>query len=206
MKLNRSMNSVMSAARSIEVRATAKSDVVILKAYKAFQRVCDAERKYSTHVLDYSNSLIVANTALIEIEEAIESVGRHGAKYFEDEFIQNSADILDRSCPDITGQINAMYNNITTLEQLNTIYLSAQAVKDRIMMYCVTQSDCPNKEKEDAKSSVSNNTMSSIKYEKSSIKVEKPDLMSESTDDKLKKEIAAHGKRRGGQPKIDINE
>ena len=108
----------------------------------------------------------------------------------------------DRSCPDITGQINAMYNNIATLEQLNTIYLSAQAVKDRIMMYCITQSDCPTKEKEDATSSVSNNTMSSIKYEK-------PDLMSESTDDKLKKEIAAYEKsrkHRGGQPKVDINE
>ena len=199
MKLNRSMSNVMNAAHAIEMRATAKSDTTILKAYKAFQRICDVEKKYSTHVLDYSNSLIIANNALIEIEEAIESVGRHGAKYFEDEFIQNSADILDRSCPDITGQINAMYNNIATLEQLNTIYLSAQAVKDRIMMHMVLQSEYPTKEKEDAKSSVSNNTMSSIK-------VEKPDLMSESTDDKLKKEIAAHGKRRGGQPKIDINE
>ena len=199
MKLNRSMNSVMSAARSIEVRATAKSDVVILKAYKAFQRVCDAERKYSTHVLDYSNSLIVANTALIEIEEAIESVGRHGAKYFEDEFIQNSADILDRSCPDITGQINAMYNNIATLEQLNTIYLSAKAVEDRIVMHMVTQSENPNKEKEEAKTL--------IKDVKSSITVEKPDLMSASTDDKHKDEIAALKKKcRGGQPKIDINE
>lgn len=134
MKLNRSMSNVMTAARSIEVRATAKSDTTILKAYKAFQRICDVEKKYSTSVLDYSNALIIANNALIEIEEAIESVGRHGTKYFEDEFIQNSADILDRSCPDITGQINAMYNNIATLEQLNTIYLSAQAVKDRIMM------------------------------------------------------------------------
>ena len=202
MKLNRSMSNVMNAAHVIEMRATAKSDTTILKAYKAFQRICDVEKKYSTHVLDYSNSLIIANNALIEIEEAIESVGRHGAKYFEDEFIQNSADILDRRCPDITGQINAMYNNIATLEQLNTIYLSAQAVKDRIMMYCITQSDCPTKEKEDAKSSVSNNTMSSIK-------VEKPDLMSESTDDKLKKEIAAYEKsrkHRGGQPKVDINE
>ena len=200
MKLNRSMNSVMNAARSIEVRATVKSDTTILRAYKAFQRICDVEKKYSTHVLNYSNALIIANTALIEIEEAIESVGRHGAKYFEDEFIQNSADILDRSCPDITGQINAMYNNIATLEQLNTIYAAAKAVEDRIMMHMVTQSDDPNKEKEDAKSSVSNNTMSSIKYEK-------PDLMSASTDDKLKDEIAAlKKKRRGSQPKIDINE
>ena len=198
MKLNRSMSNVMNAAHVIEMRATAKSDTTILKAYKAFQSICDVERKYSTHMLDYSNALIIANNALIEIEEAIESVGRHGAKYFEDEFIQNSADILDRSCPDITGQINAMYNNIATLEQLNTIYLSAQAVKDRIMMYCITQSDCPTKEKEDAKSSVSNDVVSSIKYEK-----EYP--LSESTD-RLKKEIAAHGKRRGGQPKIDINE
>ena len=202
MKLNRSMNSVMNAARSIEVRATVKSDTTILKAYKAFQRICDVEKKYSTSMLDYSNTLVIANNALIEIEEAIESVGRHGTKYFEDEFIQNSADILDRSCPDITGQINAMYNNIATLEQLNTIYLSAQAVKDRIMMHMITQSDDLNKEKEDAKSFVSNNTMSSIKYEK-------PDLMSESTDDKLKKEIAAYEKsrkHRGGQPKVDINE
>ena len=202
MKLNRSMNSVMNAARSIEVRATVKSDTTILKAYKAFQRICDVEKKYSTSMLDYSNTLVIANNALIEIEEAIESVGRHGTKYFEDEFIQNSADILDRSCPDITGQINAMYNNIATLEQLNTIYLSAQAVKDRIMMHMITQSDDLNKEKEDAKSSVSNNTMSSIKYEK-------PNLMSESTDDKLKKEIAAYEKsrkHRGGQPKVDINE
>lgn len=198
MKLNRSMSNVMNAAHVIEMRATAKSDTTILKAYKAFQRVCDAEKKYSTHMLDYSNALINANNALIEIEEAIESVGHHGKKYFEDEFIQNSADILDRSCPDITGQINAMYNNIATLEQLNTIYLSAQAVKDRIMMYCISQSDCPTKEKENAKSSVSNDVASSIKYEK-----EYP--LSESTD-KLKKEIAAHGKRRGGQPKIDINE
>ena len=99
MKLNRSMNSsILDVARSIENRATAKSDVTILKAYKAFQKICDVEKKYSTHVLDYSNALINVNTALIEIEEAIESVGRHGAKYFEDEFIQNSADILDRSC------------------------------------------------------------------------------------------------------------
>ena len=192
MKLNRYMNPTMNAANVIEMRATVKSDTTILKAYKAFQRICDVERKYSTHMLDYSNALIIANNALIEIEEAIESVGRHGAKYFEDEFIQNSADILDRSYPDITGQINAMYNNISTLEQLNTIYLSAQAVKDRIMMYCITQSDCPNKEKENAKSS---------------LKVEKPDLMSESAStDKLKDVIAAHGKRRGGQPKVDINE
>ena len=198
MKLNRSMSNVMTAAHVIEMRATAKSDITILKAYKAFQMVCDAERKYSTHVMDYSNSLIVANNALIEIEEAIESVGRHGAKYFEDEFIQNSADILDRSCPDITGQINAMYNNIATLEQLNTIYLSAKAVEDRIMMHMVAKSDCPNKEKEEAKTL--------IKDLKSSITVEKPDLMSASTDDRLKKEIAARGKRRGGQPKIDINE
>lgn len=202
MKLNRSMSNVMTAAHVIEMRATVKSDTTILKAYKAFQRICDVEKKYSTHVLDYSNTLVIANNALIEIEEAIESVGHHGKKYFEDEFIQNSADILDRSCPDITGQINAMYNNIATLEQLNTIYLSAQAVKDRIMMHMITQSDDLNKEKEDAKSSVSNNTMSSIK-------VEKPDLMSESTDDKLKKEIAAYEKsrkHRGGQPKVDINE
>lgn len=199
MKLNRSMSNVMNAARSIEVRATAKSDTTILRAYKAFQRICDAEKKYSTHVLDYSNALIIANTALIEIEEAIESVGHHGAKYFEDEFIQNSADVLDRSCPDITGQINAMYNNIATLEQLNTIYLSAKAVEDRIVMHMVTQSECPNKEKEEAKTL--------IKDLKSSITVEKPDLMSTSTDDKLKDEIAAlKKKRRGGQPKIDINE
>lgn len=190
MKLNRSMSNVMNAAHVIEMRATAKSDTTILKAYKAFQRICDVEKKYSTHVLDYSNALIIVNNALIEIEEAIESVGRHGVKYFEDEFIQNSADILDRSFPDITGQINAMYNNIATLEQLNTIYLSAQAVKDRIMMYCITQSDCPNKEKENAKSP---------------LKVEKPDLMNESTDE-LKKEIAAFEKRRGGRRKIDINE
>lgn len=199
MKLNRSMSNVMNAARSIEMRATAKSDTTILRAYKAFQRICDVEKKYSTHVLDYSNALIIANTALIEIEEAIESVGRHGAKYFEDEFIQNSADVLDRSCPDITGQINAMYNNIATLEQLNTIYLSAKAVEDRIVMHMVTQSECPNKEKEEAKTL--------IKDLKSSITVEKPDLMSTSTDDKLKDEIAAlKKKRRGGQPKIDINE
>ena len=199
MKLNRSMSNVMTAARSIEVRATVKSDTTILKAYKAFQRICDVERKYSTHTLDYSNTLIIANNALIEIEEAIESIGHHGKKYFEDEFIQNSADILDRSCPDITGQINAMYNNIVTLEQLNTIYLSAQAVKDRIMMYCISQSDCLNKEKEEAKTL--------IKDLKSSITVEKPDLMSESTStDELKKEIAAFEKRRGGRRKIDINE
>lgn len=147
MKLNRSMNSsVMNAAHVIEMRATVKSDITILKAYKAFQRICDVEKKYSTSVLDYSNTLAIANNALIEIEEAIESVGRHGTKYFEDEFIQNSADILDRSCPDITGQINAMYNNIATLEQLNTIYVSAQAVKDRIMMYNILRSEYPNKE------------------------------------------------------------
>ena len=194
MKLNRSMsnvkkdtNGIMTAAHVIEMRATAKSDVTILKAYKAFQRICDVEKKYSTSTLDYPNTLVIANNALIEIEEAIESVGRYGVKYFEDEFIQNSADILDRSCPDITGQINAMYNNITTLDQLNTIYLSAQAVKDRIMMHMVTQSDDPNKEKEDAKSSVSNNTMSSVKYEKA-YPMDKP------------------RKHRGGQPKIDISE
>ena len=195
MKLNRSMSNVMNAAHVIEMRATAKSDTTILKAYKAFQRICDVEKKYSTHVLDYSNALIIANTALIEIEEAIESVGHHGKKYFEDEFIQNSADILDRSCPDITGQINAMYNNIATLEQLNTIYLSAKAVEDRIMMHMITQSDDPNKKKENAKSS---------------LKVEKPDLMNESTStDELKKEITAlerHRKHRGGQPKVDIND
>lgn len=150
MKLNRYMSNVMNAAHVIEMRATAKSDSTILKAYKAFQKICDVEKKYSISVLDYSNTLAIANNALIEIEEAIESVGRHGTKYFEDEFIQNSADILDQSCPDITGQINAMYNNIATLEQLNTIYLSAQAVKDRILMHNILQSDYPNKE--DAKS------------------------------------------------------
>lgn len=184
MKLNRSMPNVMNAARSIEVRATAKSDTTILRAYKAFQRICDAEKKYSAHVLDYSNALINANSALIEIEEAIESVGHHGKKYFEDEFIQNSADILDRSYPDITGQINAMYNNIATLEQLNTIYLSAQAVKDRIMMHMITQSEDPEtKEKSNAKSSA---------------KDEKADRMNEYVD-KLKK-------HRGSQPRIEINE
>ena len=197
MKLNRSMPNVMNAARSIEMRATAKSDVTILKAYKAFQRICDVEKKYSTSALDYSNTLVIANNALIEIEEAIESVGHHGKKYFEDEFIQNSADILDRSCPDITGQINAMYNNIATLEQLNTIYLSAQAVKDRIMMYCITQSDCPTKEKSDAKSSVSNNATSSVKYEKA--------YQNESTD-KLEKDIAALKNHRGRRRKTEINE
>lgn len=186
MKLNRSMNSVMTAAHVIEMRATAKSDVTILKAYKAFQRVCDAEKKYATHMLDYSNALIDANSALIEIEEAIESVGRHGTKYFEDEFIQNSADILDRSCPDITGQINAMYNNIATLEHLNTIYLSAQAVKDRIVMYMISESD----EKPNAKTSS---------------KDKKADRKNDSVD-KLKNEITAFEKRRGGQPKIEINE
>ena len=205
MKLNRSMSNVMNAAHVIEMRATAKSDVTILKAYKAFQRICDVEKKYSTSTLDYPNTLVIANNALIEIEEAIESVGRHGTKYFDDEFIQNSADILDRSCPDITGQINAMYNNITTLEQLNTIYVAAQAVKDRILMYNIL--DPGVKEKSDAKSSVSNDVTSSVKYEKAyPMTDEKPDLMSESTDDKLKKEIAGRGKRRGGQPKIDINE
>ena len=192
MKLNRSMNtSVMAAARSIEIRATAKSDTTILKAYKAFQRVCDAEKKYATHVLDYSNALIYANSALIEIEEAIESVGRHGTKYFEDEFIQNSADILDRSCPDITGQINAMYNNIATLDQLNTIYLSAQAVKDRIVMYMVTQADDPEKkEKSNAAPSV---------------KDEKADRKNDYSVDKFKNDITAFEKRRGGQPKIEFN-
>lgn len=190
MKLNRSMNSVMTAAHVIEMRATAKSDVTILKAYKAFQRVCDAEKKYATHMLDYSNALIYANSALIEIEEAIESVGRHGTKYFEDEFIQNSADILDRSCPDITGQINAMYNNIATLEQLNTIYISAQAVKDRILMYNILRSEDLNKEKEEAKTL--------IKDVKSSITIEKPNLMNESTD--------MPKKHRGGRRKIEINE
>lgn len=187
MKFNRSMNtSVMAAARSIEIRATAKSDVTILKAYKAFQRVCDAEKKYATHMLDYSNALIDANSALIEIEEAIESVGRHGTKYFEDEFIQNSADILDRSCPDITGQINAMYNNIETLEQLNTIYVSAQAVKDRIVMHMVTQSNDPEKKEK-------SNAVPSSKDKK------------EDSVFTLKNEITAHEKRRGGQPKIEFN-
>lgn len=178
----------MTAAHVIEMRATAKSDVTILKAYKAFQRICDVEKKYSTSTLDYPNTLVIANNALIEIEEAIESVGRYGVKYFEDEFIQNSADILDRSCPDITGQINAMYNNITTLEQLNTIYVAAQAVKDRILMYNIL--DPEKKEKEDAVSSVSNDVTSSIKYEKA---------YPMNATDKPRK-------HRGGQPKVDINE
>ena len=186
MKLNRSMPNVMNAARSIEMRATVRSDTIILKAYKAFQKICDVEKKYSTSMLDYSNALVNANNALIEIEEAIESVGHHGKKYFEDEFIQNSADILDRSCPDITGQINAMYNNIVALEQLNTIYLSAQAVKDRILLYA---SSDPNKEKEDANSSV---------------KDDKADHMNEYVD-KLKNESAAL-KHRGGRRRTEINE
>lgn len=185
MKLNRSMNSsILDVARFIENRATAKSDVTILKAYKAFQRICDVEKKYSTSVIDYPNTLIIANNALIDIAEAIEAVGRHGTKYFEDEFIQNSADILDRSCPDITGQINAMYNNIATLAQLNTIYVSAQAVKDRIMMYMISDSD----EKPDAKSSV---------------KDKKEDSASS-----LKDQIAALDlkKRRSGRRQIEFNE
>lgn len=188
MKLNRSMSNVMTAAHVIEMRATAKSDTTILKAYKAFQRICDVEKKYSTSMLDYPNTLVIANNALIEIEEAIESVGRYGVKYFEDEFIQNSADILDRSCPDITGQINAMYNNIATLEQLNTIYVAAQAVKDRILMYNIL--DPEKKEKTNvtnATPSVSNDVTSSVKYEKA-YPTDKP------------------RKHRGGQPKIDINE
>jgi len=187
MKLNRSMNSsILDVARSIEVRATVKSDTTILKAYKAFQRICDVEKKYSTSVIDYPNTLVIANNASIEIAEAIESVGRHGTKYFEDEFIQNSADILDRSYPDITGQINAMYNNIETLQQLNTIYVAAQAVKDRIMMYVISDSD----EKSNAKSSV---------------KDEKADRMNESTSS-LKNEITALEKRRSGRRRIEINE
>lgn len=189
MKLNRSMSNVMTAAHVIEMRATAKSDTTILKAYKAFQRICDVEKKYSTSTLDYPNTLVIANNALIEIEEAIESVGRYGVKYFNDEFIQNSADILDRSCPDITGQINAMYNNIETLQQLNTIYVAAQAVKDRILMYNIL--DPREKEKSNAASSVSNDVTSSVKYEKAY-------QMSESTN-KSKK-------HRGGQPKIEIGE
>lgn len=193
MKLNRSMNtSVMAAARSIELRATAKSDTTILKAYKAFQRVCDAEKKYATHMLNYSDALIYANSALIEIEDAIKSVGRHGTKYFEDEFIQSSAEVLDRDCPDITGQINAMYNNIATLEQLNTIYLSAKAVEDRIAMYMVTQADDPEKkEKSNAAPSV---------------KDEKADRKNDYSVDKLKNDIFAFEKRRGGQPKIKLND
>lgn len=189
MKLNRSMHSAsatLNAARSIEVRATVKSDTTILKAYKAFQRICDVEKKYSTSLIDYSNALVIANNALIDIAEAIESVGRHGTKYFEDDFIQNSADILDRSCPDITGQINAMYNNIETLQQLNTIYASAQAVKDRIMMYMISESD----EKPNAKTSS---------------KDKKADRKNDSVD-KLKNEITAFEKRRGGQPKIKFND
>lgn len=185
MKLNRSMNSsILDVARSIEVRATVKSDTTILKAYKAFQRICDVEKKYSTSVIDYPNTLVIANNALIDIAEAIESVGRHGTKYFEDEFIQNSADVLDRSCPDITGQINAMYNNIETLQQLNTIYMAAQAVKDRIMMYMISDSD----EKSNAKSSV---------------KDEKEDSTSS-----LKNQIAAPDlkKRRGGRHQIKLND
>ena len=194
MKLNRSVSNVMTAAHVIEMRATAKSDTTILKAYKAFQRICDVEKKYSTSMLDYPNTLVIANNALIEIEEAIESVGRYGVKYFDDEFIQNSADILDRSCPDITGQINAMYNNIATLEQLNTIYVAAQAVKDRILMYNIL--DPEKKEKEDAKSSVSNDVTSSVKYEKAyPMTDEKADRMSEYVD-KLEK-------RRGGRRKIN---
>ena len=193
MKLNRSMSNVMTAAHVIEMRATAKSDVTILKAYKAFQRICDVEKKYSTSTLDYPNTLVIANNALIEIEEAIESVGRYGVKYFEDEFIQNSADILDRSCPDITGQINAMYNNITTLEQLNTIYVAAQAVKDRILMYNILDPEV--KEKSDAKSSVSNNATSSVKYEKAY-----------PMTDELKNDSAAPKKHRGGRRQVEISE
>ena len=131
--------------------------------------------------------MAIANNALAEIADAIKSVGRHGAKYFEDEFIQNSADILDRSCPDITGQINAMYNNIETLEQLNTIYLSAQAMKDRILIHVIADSD----EKSNAKSSV---------------KDEKADRKNDYSVDKLKNDISAFEKRRGGQPKIEFNE
>ena len=194
MKLNRSMPNVMTAAHVIEMRATAKSDTIILKAYKAFQRICDVEKKYSTSTLDYPNTLVIANNALIEIEEAIESVGRYGVKYFEDEFIQNSADILDRSCPDITGQINAMYNNIATLEQLNTIYVAAQAVKDRILMYNIL--DPEKKEKTNAKSSVSNDVTSSVKYEKA--------YQNESTDtDNIVAKYADLEKRRGGRRKIN---
>lgn len=190
MKLNRSMNTnVLDVARSIEVRATVKSDTTILKAYKAFQRICDVEKKYSMSVIDYPNTLVIANNALIEIAEAIEGVGRYGTKYFEDEFIQNSADILDRSCPDITGQINAMYNNIATLQQLNTIYASAQAVKDRIMMYTASDSD----EKSNAKSSV---------------KDEKTDSASILKNDATALDLKALDlkKRRARRSQTDINE
>ena len=194
MKLNRSMSNVMTAAHVIEMRATAKSDTTILKAYKAFQRICDVEKKYSTSMLDYPNTLVIANNALIEIEEAIESVGRHGVKYFDDEFIQNSADILDRNCPDITGQINAMYNNITTLEQLNTIYVAAQAVKDRILMYNIL--DPEKKEKEDARTL--------MKDAKAFLDGEKKDRKDESADtDNIVAKYADLEKRRGGRRKIN---
>ena len=182
MKLNRSMSNVMNAAHAIEVRATAKSDTTVLKAYKAFQRICDVEKKYSTSALDYSNALLSMNIALIEIEEVIGSVGLHGKKYFEAEFVQNSADVLDRTCPDITGQINAMYNNIATLEQLNTIYAAAQAVKDRILLNSFLRSACPDTEKSNAKSSV--------KDEK----------------DRMNESVEKPKKYRDGHPRIGVNE
>lgn len=116
----------------------------------------------------------------------------HGKKYFEQEFLNNSAEVLDRDCPDITGQINAMYNNINTLEQINVLYASAKAVKERLDVWIAKRT-----KKDDATSSVSNDVTSSVKYEKA--------YQNESTD-KLEKDIAALKNHRGRRRKTEINE
>lgn len=149
MKFNRSMNTnIMTAARSIEIRATAKSDATILEAYKAFQKICVVERKYFGMEINSKEASSEASAALEVIANAMETVGVHGKKYFEQEFLSNSAEVLDRDYPDITGQINAMYNNIATLDQLNTLYASAKAVKERLDGWIAKRT-----KKDDAKSS-----------------------------------------------------
>ena len=193
MKFNRSMNAnVMTAARSIELRATAKSDVTILEAYKAFQKICVVEKKYFGMEINSKEASSEASAALDAIANAMETVGMYGKKYFEQEFLNNSAEVLDRDCPDITGQINAMYNNINTLEQINVLYASAKAVKERLDVWIAKRT-----KKDDATSSVSNDVTSSVKYEKA--------YQNESTD-KLEKDIAALKNHRGRRRKTEINE
>ena len=188
MKFNRSMNtSILDVARSIEIRATAKSDVTILEAYKAFQKICDVEKKYFGMEINSREASSEASAAMETITNAMETVGMHGKKYFEQEFLSNSADVLDRDCPDITGQINAMYNNIKILEQINVLYVSAKAVKERLDVWITTRT-----KKDTAKSSAE----------------DKVDSKDGGSTDKLKNDITALDlkKRRGRRSQTDINE
>lgn len=128
-------NTLMDIAHRIEVNATA-SDIGLMTAYEAYMRICAMHAERSSVDLDTDRARNRINIELSSIMSAIAAVGRTGTKYFEKEFLDSSAEVLGRSCPDVTGQFNAINNNVELLSRLNTIYESAKILADDILRMC----------------------------------------------------------------------